>query len=169
MKILVAYYSRTGTTARLARALARWLDADCDPITEDGRYDGALGFGRAYLASLVQNKCPIHARRDPVAYSHIIIAGPVWARRVPGPIRQYLSNPAVCDRLVGVLCTGWTIADSIDFFVDIEGLVRHQRFKTCSMAMRLCDADLHQFPIAQFSKTLFPDLRKPMKSSLMII
>lgn len=163
MKILVAYYSRTGTTARLAQALARWLDADYDPITEDGRYEGALGFGRAYLAGLAQSKCPIHARRDPITYSHIIIAGPIWARHVPSPIRQYLSNPAVANRLVGAFCSGWTIADSTAFFGEVEGLVGHRRFKTCSITQRLCDADLYQFPIARFSRTLFPDLRKPMK------
>lgn len=163
MKILVAYYSRTGTTARLAQALARWLEADCDPITLDRRYEGALGFGRAYLDSLAQNHCPIRARRDPIAYSHIIIAGPVWAGHVPSPVRQYLSNPNVASRLVGAFCTGWTIADSIGFFVDIETLVGHRSFKTCHMAQRQYQADHYQFPIAQFSRALFPDLRKPIK------
>lgn len=164
MKILVAYYSRTGTTRRLAKALARWLDADCDPITEDGRFEGALGFGRAYLAALTQVPCPIHAQRDPMPYDHIIIGGPVWAGHMPSPLRQYLTNPAVASRLVGVFCTGWTIADGTAFFGEVERLVGHRRFRSCSVAQRLCDADLYQYPIAKFSRTLFPNLTKSKKN-----
>lgn len=164
MKILVAYYSRTGTTGRLAKALARWLDADCDPITADGRYEGALGFGRAYLAGLMQDPCPIHAQRDPIAYDHIIIGGPVWGGHVPSPLRQYLTNPVVASRLVGAFCTGWRIADSTGFFGEVERLVGHRRFRSCSLARRLCEADLYQFPIAKFSRTLFPDLTKSKKN-----
>jgi hypothetical protein len=164
VKILVAYYSRTGTTRRLAKALARWLGADCDPITEDGRYAGRLGFGRAYLAGLGHGQCPIHALLDPIPYDHIIIGGPVWAGHVPSPLRQYLTNPAIASRLVGVFCTGWTIADGTGFFAEVERLVGHSRFRRCSLAQRLCDADLYQYPIAKFSRTLFPVLTKSRKN-----
>lgn len=164
MKILVAYYSRTGTTKRLAKALARWLDADCDPITEDGRYRGTVGFGRAYLAGLTQAKCPIQAKLNPMAYDHIVIGGPIWAGHVPSPVRQYLTNPAIASKLVGAFCTGWTIAEGARFFGEIERLVGHNRFRSCSLAQRLCDADLYQYPIAKFSRTLFPNLTKPQKN-----
>lgn len=164
MKILVAYYSRTGTTERLAKALARWLDADCDPITEDGRYEGALGFGRAYLAGLTQVSCPVHARRDPVPYDHVIIGGPVWVGHMPSPLRQYLTNPAVASRLVGAFCTGWTIADGKKFFGEVERLAGHRRFRSCSVTQRLCDDDLYQYPIARFSRILFPNLTKSKKN-----
>ena len=166
MKILVAYYSRTQKTARLAQALARWLGADCDPITCDGRYAGALGFSRAYLAGLTKDRCPIHAQREPTPYDHIIIGGPVWAGQVPSPLRQYLTNPAVANRLVGAFCTGWSIADGAGFFGEVERLVGHRRFRSCSVAQRLCDADLYQYPIAKFSRTLFPNLIKSNKNDV---
>lgn len=160
MKILVAYYSRTGTTARTAKTLANRLGADCDRITEDGRYQGAPGFGRAYLDGLTHCACPINARIDPSRYDYLVVGGPIWSAHMASPLRQYLLNQDVSRRVIGGFCTGWETTDSPAFFADMAQIVGHKAFKTCSLTQRLCQAELEEFALAKFRHAMFPNLTK---------
>ena len=47
MKSLVAYYSRTNTTKKLAEDIAKSLGADIEEITTEEKYDGKIGYARA--------------------------------------------------------------------------------------------------------------------------
>ena len=44
MKTLIVYYSRTNVTKGIAEKLQKELDCDIEEITDDGKYNGKLGF-----------------------------------------------------------------------------------------------------------------------------
>ena len=44
MKTLIVYYSRTNVTKGIANKLQKELNCDIEEITDDGKYDGKLGF-----------------------------------------------------------------------------------------------------------------------------
>ena len=46
MSILVAYYSRTEVTKKLAEAIAAETGADIEEIVSKVKYDGKIGFAR---------------------------------------------------------------------------------------------------------------------------
>ncbi|RZF25658.1 flavodoxin [Paraburkholderia sp. UYCP14C] len=90
-KILVVFYSRSGTTRKVASVLARMLGADVEEIVDRGARGGPFG----YVRSLVE---AMHARPSQIAppkhdasdYDLVVIGSPVWSGTVSSPVRAYL-------------------------------------------------------------------------------
>jgi hypothetical protein len=93
-RILIVYYSRTGTTRRDAELLASELDADIEPIREpDGPEprNGARGFIRSLIDALCHRRAQVMpALLDVAAYDLVIVGAPVWARGACAPARAWL-------------------------------------------------------------------------------
>lgn len=107
-KSLIIYYSRSGTTRRVAQALAELLDCDIEPIVEAGNRSraGVAGFVGSVIEALRQHTAPILPhRRDPAAYDVVVLASPVWAWSLSSPMRRYLLDHAARLPAVAFLCT----------------------------------------------------------------
>ncbi|WP_230947396.1 flavodoxin family protein [Burkholderia territorii] len=90
-KVLVVFYSRTGTTRRAASALAEMLDADVEEIAVARDRAGPFGYLRSLVEAINQKPAEIVAtQRDPAAYDLVVIGSPVWAGCVSSPVRAYL-------------------------------------------------------------------------------
>ena len=91
MRALVVFYSLTGTTRRVAQALAAALGAEMEEIRCPKDRPGFFGFWRAGHASW-RSKIPEIARpeRDPSHYDLVLVGGPVWAWNACTPVRAYL-------------------------------------------------------------------------------
>ncbi len=86
MKIIVLYYSFTGHTSRIAKALAKELGADVAEVRECKKR-GILGaFTAGAYAAIRMRGVPITVTPhvDCAAYDKAIIAMPVWAG-MPAP------------------------------------------------------------------------------------
>ncbi|MFC1690670.1 flavodoxin family protein [Nanoarchaeota archaeon] len=93
MKILVAYYSRTGTTRKLAQDISKALNADIEEIIDTKNRDGVLGYmgaGRDGSTKKLTKLEPI--KKDPSKYDLIILGTPVWAWAISAPIRTYITE-----------------------------------------------------------------------------
>lgn len=103
MKTLVAFYSSSGTTRRVAQEIAAQLGADVEDIQEvrprhlDATGPGGIGKlvrimaagGEANLGLAV----PIlPAQHDPADYDLVVLGTPIWGSSMPGPVRQYIST-----------------------------------------------------------------------------
>lgn len=89
-RILVVYYSRTGTTHRVAQALAESLGADLDEIQEHSSRIGVGGYARSMLEAITKGIPSIQTQHDPRDYDQIVIGTPVWAGTMASPVRSYL-------------------------------------------------------------------------------
>lgn len=90
-RILVAYYSRSGRTRTLARAIAKALRADVEEIRDPTDRAGIVGYLRSGLEAWAGVLAPIeHPRRDPARYDAVVIATPVWTAAPSTPARTYL-------------------------------------------------------------------------------
>ena len=90
-RILVIWYSRTGTTRQVGKSLTAALHCDGEEILEDISRGGMLGYLRSLLGSLRQKPSRIAATsKDPLTYDLIVIGTPVWAWSVSSPVRAYL-------------------------------------------------------------------------------
>lgn len=121
-RVLVVYFSRSGTTARLASMLAGALDADLEAIRESGAgrkpaRSGALGYLRSVVEAVRQRPAaiepPVH---DPAAYDVVIVGSPVWARSVSSPVRAWLVAHRASLKHVAFFCSlgGSGAANALD-------------------------------------------------------
>ena len=91
MRTLIVYYTRTGTTRKLANALATELRADIEEIRCDRYRPGGLRYLRAGYDSLQGNMPPIEMSQiSPTEYDLVLIGAPVWTSYPAIPIRAFL-------------------------------------------------------------------------------
>jgi len=91
--ILVTFYSRTGTTKKVAERIADTLGCEIEEILDTKNRGGILGFlasGREASSKLLTKLKPI--KKDPSSYDLVVIGTPIWAGRLSSPIRTYLSE-----------------------------------------------------------------------------
>jgi flavodoxin len=92
-KILLAYYSRTGTTKKVAEAIAGQLKCDTEEIQDVRSRKGLFGWLRSGREAMRKVLPPIReTTRDPGQYDLVIVGSPVWASTMASPIRTWLDR-----------------------------------------------------------------------------
>lgn len=91
-KCLVVYYSRTGHTEGVAKALADKLGADIEPIREPRKRRGFWEYwksGREAFLGILPAIEPVS--HDPADYDIVVLGSPVWASRPSTPMLAFLA------------------------------------------------------------------------------
>ncbi|MFT9056224.1 MAG: NAD(P)H-dependent oxidoreductase [Ethanoligenens sp.] len=92
MTSAVIYFSKSGTTATIAKHIAKELDAPAEGIVRIGG-GGVLAFFREIAQSLSGKQPNIQPLSlDISSYDRIIIGTPVWAGRVSSPVTSFLAQ-----------------------------------------------------------------------------
>lgn len=93
MATLIAYYSRTGANASVAKELQSKLKCDIEEIIGKASYSGAGGYLSGGYRAARKKTDEIEApKKDPSKYSLTIIVYPIWAGRMPPAVRAYISK-----------------------------------------------------------------------------
>ena len=93
MKSLVAYYSRTNVTKKLAENIAGKTDADIEEIIPKVNYQGKIGYARGGKDAIQEKIIDLKdLKHDPADYDMVYIGGPVWAGKASNPIISYLKQ-----------------------------------------------------------------------------
>ncbi len=108
MRTLIIYYSRSGTTRKLAEALATELSADIEEIRCDRYRPGGFRYLRAGYDSVRGNLPPIDMpQKSGSDYDLILIGAPVWTSYPATPVRAFLANmPGLPARIAVFLTHG---------------------------------------------------------------
>ncbi|MCA3264090.1 MAG: flavodoxin [Telmatospirillum sp.] len=105
-KYLVAYYSWTGNTAKVAKLIAATLGADIEEIREVKPRGGPFAFVASLIASVFKTCPPIMPATKNVAdYDVVILGTPVWGADMATPMRTYLMREAPRMKQVALYCT----------------------------------------------------------------
>ncbi|MFW6157890.1 MAG: flavodoxin family protein [Planctomycetota bacterium] len=92
-RVLVVFYSRTGTTDKVAQALAAELGADTEEVIDMKRRRGPLGFAASIKDALLKKTTRIkETKHAPSAFNLVLVGTPVWAGSVAPAIRRYLEQ-----------------------------------------------------------------------------
>jgi flavodoxin len=90
-RILVVYYSRTGTTRKVAEVLARLLHADLEELVDTQNRRGLLGYFRSGREAFFKRKTVLRPpERNPADYALVVVGTPVWNLSLSSPVRTYL-------------------------------------------------------------------------------
>lgn len=102
-KILIVYFTRTGHTEQVAKALAEKLGADIEKIRENRSRLGFVGYWRSGREAL-SGKLPViePVERDPAGYDLVLLGSPVWASHPSTPMSAFLA--ANKDKLKRIAC-----------------------------------------------------------------
>jgi hypothetical protein len=106
VRALVVFYSLTGTTRRVAQALAEELGAELEELRCPQYRPGFFGFWLAGYASwrskIPEIGPPEHKLPD---YDLVVVGGPVWGGNACTPVRAYLMRGAARLPAVAFLVT----------------------------------------------------------------
>jgi flavodoxin len=106
MKILIAFYSRTGTTKKIAEAIASKKGADVEIIIDTVERGGAMGFlrsGRDAMKKKLTKLGPL--KFEPDQYDLVIIGTPIWGWNMSVPVRTYVTEQKNKFKNVAFFCT----------------------------------------------------------------
>jgi flavodoxin len=135
-RTLVVFYSRSGTTRRIAQALSETLECDLEEITESRPRTGFLGYIRSLLEArrkLPSVIAPKH--RDVSSYDLVVIGTPVWAWSLSSPVRAYLTATASQLPEVAFFCT-LGARGSESTFAQMTALVGKRPRAVCAITQR---------------------------------
>ena len=104
-KILIVYYSRTGTTRMVAEKLAKLLEADIEEIRERKERAGALGFLVGIKDSILDKPAELISTHTIEDRDIVIIGMPVWADAPPPAIRAFVKQYDLTGKKIFAFCT----------------------------------------------------------------
>jgi flavodoxin len=94
-KVLIVFYSRTGSTRALAHALADELACPVEELIDRRPRSGVVGLLRCAIdAALGRTTQLAKLKHDPADYDLVIVGTPVWGMSVSAPVRTYLTQTA---------------------------------------------------------------------------
>ena len=95
MKSLVAYYSRTKITEKLAKDIAGKVNADIEEIKPKVNYQGKLGYARGGKHAISQKVIDLEdLQHNPEDYDVVYLGTPVWAGKAATPMFSYINQNA---------------------------------------------------------------------------
>lgn len=106
MKALVVYYSRTGTTKKVAEEISKSLMCDVEAISDNKRRSGIAGYLRCGFEG-VRKKTPKINEAEKKALEHdiVIIGTPIGGWNMSSLIRSYITRYSKDFKKVAFFCT----------------------------------------------------------------
>ncbi len=93
MKILVAYYSKSGKTKKAALDIAAKLGADIEEIIDKKKRTGILNYFRSGRDGMKKLSTEIgESSKDPSEYDLVIAGSPIWGWNIAPAARTYLEK-----------------------------------------------------------------------------
>ncbi|HEY8332191.1 MAG TPA: flavodoxin [Tardiphaga sp.] len=158
-KTLVVYYSRSGTTRQIARALATALEADTEEIVATRDRAGMVGYLRSAIEARRRTPAAIAAvKKDPSAYDLVVVGTPVWAWSLSSPVRAWLAANKERLPAVAFFCTLGG-AGSDNAFRQMQEIAGKPPRATLAVNAADVAADRYAAALASFVTTLVPGRR----------
>jgi flavodoxin len=153
-KILIVYYSRTGTTRRIAESLRTLLNCDIEEITEAKSRAGAFGRARSVLEAMFKRAAAIvPTKKDPASYDLVVIGTPVWAWSISSPVRAYLEGNQSRLPATAFFCVMGGVG-AASTFAQMRRLTGKSPHALCSFKERDVWSGRHRSPLDMFAKAL---------------
>ncbi|MDP1827772.1 MAG: flavodoxin [Archangium sp.] len=132
-KVLVVYYSRSGTTAKVADAIAAGLGADVEPIVDTADRDGVAGFVRSLRDTMGKRPATIKPLTvDPSKYELVIVGTPVWGNAASTPVRAFFAQYRALPKVAFFITDGLSSHEVV--FRDLESLAGQAPVATLGLA-----------------------------------
>jgi len=124
LKILVTFYSRTGSTEYVTNKIAKVLKADLFKAVETKNRNGKLIYLTGGYEALREKLTDIKVLKSIQDYDMIVIGSPVWARKFTSTIRTFLAKNNFSNKMVALFAT--SKGDNPNSFTNIKKIIREK-------------------------------------------
>ena len=160
MKILVAFYSRSGKTKKVAEAISEILKCDKEEIFDTKNRRGIPGFLSSGSDANFRRLTAIkEIKNNPSLYDLVIIGTPIWSSNISTPIRTYLSLHKDDFKKVAFFCTRLG-SDTEKVFVDMRNLSQKTPIALLELTSREVVRDQYMEKVKEFIKNLKEEIVK---------
>jgi flavodoxin len=136
MKILIAYYSRTGTTKKIALELANKLKAETEEIKDTVDRSGMKGYLISGRDAMQKRLTVLESTlKNPADFDLTIIGTPIWGWNVSAPVRTYITENKDNFKNVAFFCTMGGTGDE-KAFAEMEKITGKKPLATLSLKTR---------------------------------
>jgi flavodoxin len=154
LRILVVFYSRSGTTRTIALALAKLLRCDLEEIIEPKSRIGISGYLRSLVEALLKRPASITAmQRKLAAYDLVIIGTPVWCSSLSSPVRAYLTATAAQLPKVAFFCS-FGGSGSNSTFAQMTAVIGKKPGACCAITQQEVQLGTYGEPLSKFAIAL---------------
>lgn len=132
-KLLVVFFSRTGTTRRLAEHIARATGADLEELRESRSRRGIFGWLRSgYEGTYRRSAKVLPLQRNLRDYDLVFVGSPTWNRALASPVRGFLEQHAheLANVALFATCQG---QGATEVNAQMAAMLRHAPLATLAM------------------------------------
>ena len=144
MKVLVAYYSRTNVTKKIAEEITKELNCDIEEIKPKVNYDGKIGYIRGGKDAIKAKIIELEALNyNPADYDMVYLGVPVWAGKSANPMISYIKeNENSFNEVKFFVTAGGTGFDGT--FKQLEDFVGKEPIKKLALTTKEVKQDKYQ-------------------------
>jgi flavodoxin len=143
MNTLIAYFSKTGRTKKIAEEIKKLLDADIEEIQDVKNRSGLIGWLNAGKDARSKNITKLKdVKKVPSEYELVVIGSPTWNGTVSTPIRTYLHEYKDSFHNVALFSTG--DGNETDALNEMDSLIDNKSIATLHM-VRTSEIDKMQY------------------------
>ena len=115
MERKVVYFTRTGTSERVAKKIAARLSCECLQITDNINWQGPVGYIKAGYYSSSNRRVGIKLSGEVGTPVELIVVSPLWAGGLPPATRVFLESVALDTVHLVVTSNGSTVKQRSDY------------------------------------------------------
>jgi len=150
MKALVVFYSRTGTTKKVASTLSKILECDIEEIIDTKKRGGPIGFVIAAKDGARKSLTTIkELEKNPVYYDVVVIGTPIWAGAMSAGTRTYITQEKEHFKKVAFFCTMGSGGD-VATFNNMGELCGKKPLGTLALTSKEVKQDQHRGKVEDF-------------------
>lgn len=153
MNCLLAFYSRTGNTKKIAELISTEMNCEYEEILDTKKRKGfIIGFVKCGFAATREKLTIIkEIQKDPKLYDVVILGTPVWNKRMTPAIRTYITENKNRFKSVAFYCTMGGKGGP-DAFEGMTKLCEKTPVSTLEITKKEIKNELHQDKIKNFSQ-----------------
>ena len=153
MKCLLVFYSRTGTTKKIAESISTEMNCEYEEIIDTKKRKGCfIGFIKSGFAATREKLTIIKTiQKDPELYDVVILGTPIWNKRMTPAIRTYITENKNRFKSVAFFCTLGGRGEP-ETFESMTKLCEKTPVSTLAIIRKDIKNELHQDEIKNFSR-----------------
>lgn len=125
MNYKVVYFTRSGTSKRVAEKIANKLSCEIIQITDDKNYEGIIGYIRGGYYATKNKDVDIKISKKIEPFDELVVVSPLWAGGVVPAIKVFLKSTTI-DRVNLVVTSGGSITKNRSGYKSVTDIVKNR-------------------------------------------